>query len=236
MEKNLKIKFLLLLLGSIIFCISYGGGQDDFFSILLNSYSYSATIIVLMSVLIYNVIDIIKDFNDNYLYLCRLKNMKMYYKKIILECIKSNLKILIIFFLLVISASIIACCNNYSIPENFYDINFIIILIYYTLKFIIICILFSIISVFMYILYKYFGIAIFSVIIILCPLINSFEEGSIISEINSFPINYIKYLSFNQYATFFHDIIAFTLYVSIILIIISTFNYIALKKKGDIVE
>lgn len=234
MEKNIKVKFLILLLGSIVFCMSFGGGQYDFFTMLLNSYSYSGTILLLLIVLIYNVIDIIKDVNSNYLYLCRLDNMQSYYNKVIFRVVKSNFKILLMFFLLIISVSVFGCYNNYDLPTTFYDFNFIIILIYYTIKLVVISILFSVISVFIYSLFRNVGIVLYSIILIFCTLINNFQEGVIISEITQFPINYIDYLSLNQYANIIYDVMAFVLFVSIILVIISILKYICLQKRGDI--
>lgn len=236
MEKNIKVKFLILLLGGVVFCISYGGGQYDFFTMLLSSFSYLGTILILIGVLIYNVIDIIKDINNNYLYLCRLKDMQMYYKKLIIECIKSNLKILLIFFILIIAISIFGCFNNYTMPTNFYGFNFLIIVIYYALKLVILCVLFSILAIFIYIVFKYYGIAFYSLILVFCTLISQYQENFVISEIKHFSINFIDYLSYNQYAIFLHDIITFILFISIIFVIISIFRFLGLKHRGDILE
>ena len=236
MEKNVKLKFVILLLGSIIFCISYGGGQHDFFTMLLSSYSYKGTILLLLGIIIYNAIDIIKNINGNYLYLCRFENVQAYYKRVIIEVIKSNLKILLIFLLLIIAFSIFGCYNNYNLPTTFYGLNFIIIVIYYTIKLAILCILFSVITVFVYSSFKNIGIAIYSLILICCALIDNSQEDIVISKITQFPINYIEYLYPHEYASIFYDLIAFVLFVSIILVIISILKYICFKKRGDILE
>ena len=113
------------------------------------------------------------------------------------------------FFLLIISVSVFGCYNNYDLPTTFYGFNFIIILIYYTIKLVVISILFSVISVFIYSLFRNVGIVLYSIILIFCTLINNFQEGVIISEITQFPINYIDYLSLNQYANIIYDVMAF---------------------------
>lgn len=235
MEKNNKLKFLLLFLGAIIFLFSYANNTTSFFTLMILSYSFNVTIIILIAVLIMNTLDIIKDFNENYLLLCRTKNLNDYYTKQVKACLKSNFTIITIYLILIISASIIGCLGNFTIPNNpYYSFNFIIILLYYTIKFFSIMLLLSIFPIFFSNTLRKIGNILYFGILTMLAMIATTKEDFIILGITNYPLNYIEVLSFLKYGTFLHDILAFLFYISILTILIYLFKNWVLKHRKDI--
>ena len=234
-ENKYKLYFLILLLGSLTLGISYGGGRNDFFTMTLCSYSYIGTILILICLILYNTIIIVKDIDNNYLFLCRFKNIKQYYKFTITRCIKSNLLILLMFFLLNIIVSFFFCYNNFKIPTNIYNQSFILIFAYWTLKLVITILLFIILSIFIYKIFNKFGILIYSLTLILCNILSYYQKNIVTIGINSlhnnFSINFVNYLTINNFATLSNDIKYFSIYLILLLLIIIVFYLIGNKKK-----
>ena len=90
-----KLYFLLLLFGMLVFVLTYGGPQSNFWNTLILSISFKPLIMILLLIIILDNINTIKSINNNYLVLCRFKNLKEYYNKILKTIIKNNTIIII---------------------------------------------------------------------------------------------------------------------------------------------
>ena len=177
-----KLYFLLLLFGMLVFVLTYGGPQSNFWNTLISSISFKPLIMILLLIIILDNINTIKSINNNYLVLCRFKNLKEYYNKILKTIIKNNTIIIIMFIILSISFSLLSSLSNFEIISN----TLIITIIYYYLKLFILINLLSIISTNICLLFNYNATIIFTIILILSTLINNYTDNKIISSIISF--------------------------------------------------
>ena len=230
-----KLYILLMILSSLCVFITYGGGSNSFYAIIFYSLSYSVVVISGAFIVIYNAINIFKNLNNNYEILCRFKNLKEYYNSIVKAVLKSNLQIIIKYIVIIAIASALGCVYNFTIPTiDFYNIPFLLYLAYYLIKFIIIMSLIGIIVIPVYSMLKNTGTVILLLLVVMSSLINPYYEGFVIDNISKFPINFISYLSMEQYSLFLMDVIAFLLYISVITLIIRILIEIIMKKRKDI--
>lgn len=226
-----KLYFLLLLFGMLVFVLTYGGPQSNFWNTLILSISFKPLIMILLLIIILDNINTIKSINNNYLVLCRIKNLKEYYNKILKTIIKNNTIIIIIFIILSISFSLLSSLSNFEIISN----TLIITIIYYYLKLFILINLLSIISTNICLLFNYNATIIFTMILILSTLINNYTDNKIISSIIDYPILFINYLRVLNYKPLIHDILSFILYISLLILIEVILKYQFINKRKDII-
>lgn len=226
-----KLYFLLLLFGMLVFVLTYGGPQSNFWNTLILSISFKPLIMILLLIIILDNINTIKSINNNYLVLCRFKNLKEYYNKMLKTIIKNNTIIIIIFIILSISFSLLSSLSNFEIISN----TLIITIIYYYLKLFILINLLSIISTNIYLLFNYNATIIFTIILILSTLINNYTDNKIISSIIDYPILFINYLRVLNYKPLIHDILSFILYISLLILIEVILKYQFINKRKDII-
>lgn len=226
-----KLYFLLLLFGMLVFVLTYGGPQSNFWNTLISSISFKPLIMILLLIIILDNINTIKSINNNYLVLCRFKNLKEYYNKILKTIIKNNTIIIIIFIILSISFSLLSSLSNFEIISN----TLIITIIYYYLKLFILINLLSIISTNICLLFNYNATIIFTIILILSTLINNHTDNKIISSIIDYPILFINYLRVLNYKPPIHDILSFILYISLLILIEIILKYQFINKRKDII-
>lgn len=226
-----KLYFLLLLFGMLVFVLTYGGPQSNFWNTLISSISFKPLIMILLLIIILDNINTIKSINNNYLVLCRFKNLKEYYNKILKTIIKNNTIIIIIFIILSISFSLLSSLSNFEIISN----TLIITIIYYYLKLFILINLLSIISTNICLLFNYNATIIFTIILILTTLINNCPDNKIISSIIDYPILFINYLRVLNYKPLIHDILSFILYISLLILIEVILKYQFINKRKDII-
>lgn len=226
-----KLYFLLLLFGMLVFVLTYGGPQSNFWNTLILSISFKPLIMILLLIIILDNINTIKSINNNYLVLCRFKNLKEYYNKILKTIIKNNTIIIIIFIILSISFSLLSSLSNFEIISN----TLIITIIYYYLKLFILINLLSIISTNICLLFNYNATIIFTMILILSTLINNYTDNKIISSIIDYPILFINYLRVLNYKPLIHDILSFILYISLLILIEVILKYQFINKRKDII-
>lgn len=226
-----KLYFLLLLFGMLVFVLTYGGPQSNFWNTLISSISFKPLIMILLLIIILDNINTIKSINNNYLVLCRFKNLKEYYNKILKTIIKNNTIIIIIFIILSISFSLLSSLSNFEIISN----TLIITIIYYYLKLFILINLLSIISTNICLLFNYNATIIFTMILILSILINNCPDNKIISSIIDYPILFINYLRVLNYKPLIHDILSFILYISLLIFIEIILKYQFINKRKDII-
>ena len=62
-----KLSFLLLLFGMLVFVLTYGGPQSNFWNTLISSISFKPLIMILLLIIILDNINTIKSINNNYL-------------------------------------------------------------------------------------------------------------------------------------------------------------------------
>lgn len=231
-----KIYSLLMVLSTLCVCITYGGGENSFYAIMLYSVSYSVIVISAIFIVIYNAISVFKSINNNYEILCRFKNLKDYYRTIIKVVLKDSFHIICRYLGIIAIFSAFACTFNFAIPTiGFYNIPFLIYLIYYLIKFILIMSLIGIIVIPIYSLLKNLGTTILLLMLVIASLNNNYFENYIIDSISKFPINFISYLSAEQYSFFLMDVIAFSLYISVIALIIRLLIEIVMKNRKDLI-
>ena len=226
-----KLSFLLLLFGMLVFVLTYGGPQSNFWNTLISSISFKPLIMILLLIIILDNINTIKSINNNYLVLCRFKNLKEYYNKILKTIIKNNTIIIIIFIIVSISFSLLSSLSNFEIISN----TLIITIIYYYLKLFILINLLSIISTNICLLFNYNATIIFTMILILSTLINNYTDNKIISSIIDYPILFINYLRVLNYKPLIHDILSFILYISLLILIEVILKYQFINKRKDII-
>ncbi len=226
-----KLSFLLLLFGMLVFVLTYGGPQSNFWNTLISSISFKPLIMILLLIIILDNINTIKSINNNYLVLCRFKNLKEYYNKILKTIIKNNTIIIIIFIIVSISFSLLSSLSNFEIISN----TLIITIIYYYLKLFILINLLSIISTNICLLFNYNATIIFTMILILSILINNCPDNKIISSIIDYPILFINYLRVLNYKPLIHDILSFILYISLLILIEVILKYQFINKRKDII-
>ena len=226
-----KLYFLLLLFGMLVFVLTYGGPQSNFWNTLILSISFKPLIMILLLIIILDNINTIKSINNNYLVLCRFKNLKEYYNKILKTIIKNNTIIIIIFIIVSISFSLLSSLSNFEIISN----TLIITIIYYYLKLFILINLLSIISTNICLLFNYNATIIFTIILILSILINNYTDNKIISSIIDYPILFINYLRVLNYKPQIHDILSFMLYISLLILIEIILKYQFINKRKDII-
>ena len=226
-----KLYFLLLLFGMLVFVLTYGGPQSNFWNTLILSISFKPLIMILLLIIILDNINTIKSINNNYLVLCRFKNLKEYYNKMLKTIIKNNTIIIIIFIIVSISFSLLSSLSNFEIISN----NLIITIIYYYLKLFILINLLSIISTNICLLFNYNATIIFTMILILSILINNCPDNKIISSIIDYPILFINYLRVLNYKPLIHDILSFILYISLLILIEVILKYQFINKRKDII-
>ena len=226
-----KLYFLLLLFGMLVFVLTYGGPQSNFWNTLISSISFKPLIMILLLIIILDNINTIKSINNNYLVLCRFKNLKEYYNKILKTIIKNNTIIIIIFIIVSISFSLLSSLSNFEIISN----TLIITIIYYYLKLFILINLLSIISTNICLLFNYNATIIFTMILILSILINNCPDNKIISSIIDYPILFINYLRVLNYKPLIHDILSFILYISLLILIEVILKYQFINKRKDII-
>ena len=212
-----KLYFLLLLFGMLVFVLTYGGPQSNFWNTLILSISFKPLIMILLLIIILDNINTIKSINNNYLVLCRFKNLKEYYNKILKTIIKNNTIIIIIFIILSISFSLLSSLSDFEIISH----TLIITIIYYYLK--------------LFILINYNATIIFTIILILSTLINNYTDNKIISSIIDYPILFINYLRVLNYKPPIHDILSFMLYISLLILIEIILKYQFINKRKDII-
>lgn len=226
-----KLYFLLLLFGMLVFVLTYGGPQSNFWNTLISSISFKPLIMILLLIIILDNINTLKSINNNYLVLCRFKNLKEYYNKILKTIIKNNTIIIIIFIIVSISFSLLSSLSNFEIISN----TLIITIIYYYLKLFILINLLSIISTNICLLFNYNATIIFTIILILSTLINNYTDNKIISSIIDYPILFINYLWVLNYKPPIHDILSFILYISLLIFIEIILKYQFINKRKDII-
>ena len=226
-----KLYFLLLLFGMLVFVLTYGGPQSNFWNTLISSISFKPLIMILLLIIILDNINTIKSINNNYLVLCRFKNLKEYYNKMLKTIIKNNTIIIIIFIIVSISFSLLSSLSNFEIISN----TLIITIIYYYLKLFILINLLSIISTNICLLFNYNATIIFTMILILSILINNCPDNKIISSIIDYPILFINYLRVLNYKPLIHDILSFILYISLLILIEVILKYQFINKRKDII-
>jgi len=239
MSSAIKLKqyFLLFVLSVAIFIFSYGGLNYSFFSLLLFSLSFTSVTIITSFVIVLNSIDIIKSFDNNYNFICRFSSKKNYMKMLLKNIIFSNSVMITILLFLLITGSIIASSGNFEIPYPLYNhFPFLISMIYYIVKFFL---LFNLIGIFSAYIYKIFSskfIIFYLIYLILCCSFVNYNSDIIIQGIFDFPIFFSGYLTVLTYSHPILDILAITLYCSLLLMIINTFDFIYNKKNGDLLK
>lgn len=231
-----KVKYSLLLIGIIVFYLSFGGYNSNFWQMILLSFSYQPLILILLFVMIFNVIKTINVFNTNYLVLCRFNNLKEYYKKIIKNIIKENFYILTIFIILVISVSLIGCMGNFTIlKDDYYNISYLTIDIYYFTKLFILTNILSALSVVIYLTLKNNGLVMYTGLLLISSFSNDKLKNITISSITKYPIRFIDYVTYLHYDNILHDVLSYLLYISLLLLIISIFKHLFLRKRRDLI-
>lgn len=232
-QMDMKKYLLIIFLSSLSIFVTFNGAAD-YFSIFISSLSYSVFVLLNLSLLIYNAIDISKHFDQNYMYVSRFKNLKEYYKNLIKSVLISNSYLLFIIILFLISTVAFSCNGNFNIPSSIqYNIPFLILFFYYFMKFVVIMLIISVLGVLIYKFSNVVGILIYYGLIIFCVFSAVTVEGFVRKSIIDLPMNFINYLIVEEYITFIHDIIAYSLYIFILLIIISIILKIIIHKRED---
>lgn len=223
-----KLKFLLLILLTIGYAISFGNRRANYFDVLFYSLYYYPSLIVLLFIMFSSSLDIINSTSSNYIYLSFLDSYKDYHKKIVNESIKNNLMIITLYLVLICSITL------FIVGYFTIDINTITYLLYYVFKFIILLNVLSIIFINIYLKFGFKGSIIYASILVLETFIDIAYIDTSISSILNYPILYIDYLMPMDYASIIYDILAFILYISIHMVFAKVVEYLLIKKRKDI--
>ncbi len=236
MTKKDKLKFLILLLLCLSNLVAFLGAKLPVWTIIISCLSTTTNGLFLLVVLLFNTIDIIKSTNNNYLYLCRMKNTNDYFHLLIKKCLKSNLTIILVSLMLNVVVSIICSSGNFAIPQNpYYSFNFLFLFGYYILKYILLYLIMPLGAIFFYNLSPRIGSFIYTCFIIIGTFLEiSLPEGKAIDSILKFPIFFKNYIYIERYSPFILDVIAFALYISIWALLLSILKNICIKNRRDI--
>ena len=192
---EIKKYLLIMILGSISIFFTYNG-KFDFFSTMILSLSSNLFVLFTLSIIIFNAIELVKKFEQNYLLISRFKNLKEFYKYVIINILIANSYLLFISIFFLISVVSFSCNGNFLLPSRIqYNIPFLITFIYFFLKFIILMLTLSILGAFIYILTNVFGVSIYFILIIISIYSVEYVDGFIRKSIIDFPINFINYLN-----------------------------------------
>lgn len=217
-----------------LYSTSYLSANKDYLQGILTSLSNGYYGCFLLGLIMINTINVVSLYEQNYFYIIRFKNRKMYLKELINNVIVSNTIVFLLnFIILLIDLNLFA--DGLYIGEIYnYGINNIIYVIYYLLRAVVI---FNVIAVICVLFMKLIGRnATTILIIILCSALIFTPDETL------YPINSLRemrvfigdYLMLYRYSNFPFEIFCSTIMFAVSVSVIYLLFYIVNKRKKRI--
>ena len=232
---NSKIILLTIFVVVLSLIAFFSSNEDNSFWINLNSlFVYPWFNIIYFSILIINAYIINNIYENNYEYVIRCKNKLNLNKKIVLNILKFNMYFILVSFIFIMFFILLQSHFNISIERYYYyNVYINIYALFMLFKFIIFSLLIPILVIS---IKKIFSekITTLFILLMLIDMLFSKSKEYVIASILKMPITIGGFLNFNQYSSFFFEIVNTFFFILILIALVVVLFILSTKyNKGD---